>query len=365
MNTTKTSEGLLSVLVVDDSVCYRKIITDTLHSLPGVTVVGTAVNGEIGWEKIRQLQPQLVTLDVKMPGLDGVELLRRIKSTNDSVGVIMLSALTSEGAETATAALRLGAFDFVLKPEGNSFAENVQQLRTDLASKIEAYRKHLERAPRSETPPPVRGTFTPTRSKAVARPEVVVLGISTGGPEALNRLLPQIPGGFPVPIMIVQHMPPVFTRSLADSLNLRTAVTVCEAETGQRLRPGHVYIAPGGRQMRLARQEGSLCAEITDDPAENSCRPAVDYLFRSAAQICGERTLAVIMTGMGSDGTIGCRLLKQVGAPIIAQDRESCVVYGMPLLPTQEGLVQVVAPLAEIARHMVAYIQEKVSHASN
>ncbi|MBN2022138.1 MAG: chemotaxis response regulator protein-glutamate methylesterase [Pirellulales bacterium] len=351
----------IRVLVVDDTVTYRKIIAEVLTGAPGIEVVGTAPNGHIALQKIEQFHPDVITLDLEMPVMDGLEVLRRLKRSGSSVGAIMLSALTKEGAESTMTALGLGAFDFVLKPTGVSMEQNVAQLRRELLPKIDAFTRtrHIRKILRAPRGPVVVGPATKDADvvqrmrriarAAAGRPEVVVLGISTGGPQALTTMIPQLPGDLPVPLLIVQHMPPIFTKSLADDLNRRSALTVCEAADGQPILPGWVYVAPGGKQMKVRREEGHTLIHIADDPPENSCKPSVDYLFRGASQVYGGRVLGVIMTGMGNDGTLGCRLLKRQGAPILAQDAASCVVYGMPREPIEQGLADVVAPLGQIA----------------
>jgi two-component system, chemotaxis family, protein-glutamate methylesterase/glutaminase len=360
----------LRVLVVDDTAFYRKIVADALRGVAEVDVVGTAVNGQAALEKLDELRPDLLTLDLEMPDFDGIEVLRRLRLRRAAPGVIMLSAHTSSGAAATTKALGLGAFDFVLKPVGSDPEVNARRLAEQLRHKVEAFAAF--RAGRADKGPPAsvgrraetpRISGAPINAPAVdaetndALPgtpvEAVVLGISTGGPDALSKLLPRLPADLPVPVLIVQHMPPIFTRSLADDLNARSALRVVEAVDGQAAEPGLVLIAPGGKQMRLAREDEGLVVRITDDPPENSCRPAVDYLFRSAAEHLGPAVLALIMTGMGSDGTLGLRQLKKRGAFVIAQNRESSVVFGMPAGPIEEGLADVVAPLSEIHRHIV------------
>jgi two-component system, chemotaxis family, protein-glutamate methylesterase/glutaminase len=314
-----------------------------------------------------------------MPELDGIDVLRRLRTSPTPPGVIMLSAHTSTGAAATTKALSLGAFDFVLKPHGPDPEANSRRLGEQLKNKIAAFtagrtagEPSAERASgdSSNAPRPRElGAADPaefgcdTRSDAVPSVpiEAVVIGISTGGPDALSKLLPRLPADLPVPVLVVQHMPPIFTKSLAEDLDGRSALRVEEAVDGQAAEPGLVLIAPGGKQMRLDRVDGRLIVRITDDPRENSCRPAVDYLFRSAAEHLGPAVLAVIMTGMGSDGTLGLRQLKKQGAFVVAQDRESCVVFGMPAQPIREGLADVVAPLSDIARHILRSVAVRIS----
>jgi len=353
-------EEALKVLVVDDSVIYRKVVTDLLSSMPGVEVVGSAPNGRLAVQKIDLLAPDLLLLDLEMPELDGLGVLRHLSGLPREIGAIMLSAFTAEGAQATVAALAAGAFDFATKPTGNNPAESREMLDRQLRPKLTAYarRKGIRRilqpgpaearpaAPRPATPAAPRNVVYPPRH---GRVEAVVLGISTGGPKALTEMLPRLPADLPVPVLLVQHMPPVFTRSLADDLNGRCKLRVCEASEGQEVTAGRVYIAPGGKQMGVARTAGGTAIRITDDPPENSCRPAVDYLFRSAVGAWGGDLLGVIMTGMGNDGLVGCRLLKQRGATVLCQDEASCVVYGMPRGVAEEGLADVISPLAMIS----------------
>ena len=382
----------LRVLIVDDTVTYRKIVAEVLAGCPDVQVVGTAANGRIALQRLEQQAADLLLLDLEMPEMDGQAVLTELKRRNSPTGAIMLSAFTAQGAASTVAALANGAFDFVLKPSGASLEANVEHLRRELRSKLAAYARHRnlqqilfgrgagsgERGAGGEDknlPSPAgRGAGgegkllpsapgraagderflllaprSPLPAPSAGLPQVVALGISTGGPKALTEMVPQLPADLPAPLLIVQHMPPVFTKSLADDLNQRTPLCVREGVDGQPIRAGEVWIAPGGRQMKVEREKGSVVLRITDDPPENSCRPSVDYLFRSVAEVYGGRAVGVIMTGMGNDGTLGCGRLKRCGASIIAQDAATCVVFGMPREPIEKGLANVVAPLGRIA----------------
>jgi two-component system chemotaxis response regulator CheB len=362
----------LRVLVVDDTAIYRKIVSEILREIAGVEVVGTAIHGRLALEKIAELKPDLVTLDLEMPQLSGVEVLKQLRQDESSVGVLMLSAFTSAGAAATTEALRLGAFDFVLKPASDSLQASVDQLRKRLVDRVTAFAhsRNIELHPAplvapakpasSAPPPPPASRIIPAHPGEA--PEVIVLGISTGGPEALAKVIPALPADLPAPLFIVQHMPPLFTKSLADDLNTRSRLHVMEAQDGQRARPGDCLVAPGGKQMKIERTEPGPVVLITDDPPENSCRPAVDFLFRSAAHHYGARVLGVIMTGMGSDGTLGCRLLKRHGAPILAQDKDSCVVFGMPSTVIADGLADRVVPLSEMAAQITSFAKTGYAH---
>jgi two-component system, chemotaxis family, protein-glutamate methylesterase/glutaminase len=357
----------LRVLIVDDTVTYRKIVTEVLTGCPDVEVVGTAANGRIALQKMEQQAVDLLVLDLEMPEMNGQAVLEALRQRKSPAGAIMLSAFTAQGAKATLAALDGGAFDFVLKPSGESWEANRGQLCRELRDKIAAY----VRQRRFNLLPHGNGrdgscdgmaAGTPSMARPAARragpPEIVALGISTGGPKALTEMVPQLPADLPVPLLIVQHMPPVFTRSLADDLNHRTPLTVREASDGQPIRGGEVWIAPGGRQMKVRRENGQVVLRITDDPPENSCRPSVDYLFRSVAEVYSGRAVGVIMTGMGSDGSLGCRCLKHAGAAIIAQDQATCVVFGMPREPIEKGLADVIAPLDRIAPEIARLVRQ-------
>jgi two-component system chemotaxis response regulator CheB len=378
----------IKVLVVDDTIVYRKAVSDILAEMPGIEVVGVAHNGKIAVSKIQTLKPDLLTLDIEMPEMNGIEVLQYLQQHAPQVSAIMVSTLTSEGGDMTMRALELGAYDFILKPNTTNINESKQHLRTLLTPLIKAFQTgrttigSMQAGGRSgivarktgtgtvglrpqtgSTTTAVTGTKSVAPITALARrqgkSEIVTIGISTGGPNALARMMPMLPGDLGVPIVIVQHMPPVFTKSLANSLNAKCALTVKEAQDGEALQANVAYIAPGGKQMKLvASADGSnRLIKITNDPPENSCRPSADYLFRSVADYYVGRTTAVIMTGMGSDGTKGLHILKQKGALIIGQNEESCVVYGMPKAPTELGLTDVVTSLDKIAAEIVKSVK--------
>jgi two-component system, chemotaxis family, protein-glutamate methylesterase/glutaminase len=363
------TEDPIRVLIVDDTVTYRKIVGDVLSNISCVEVVGVAANGKIALQKIEQLRPDLLTLDLEMPEMDGLEVLQHLKHTGSDVRAIMLSGATAEGADSTMKALKLGAFDFVLKPTGGTAEKNAELLRHELSLKIQAFalskRVHTILHKPGPTPPHALTAQHLSKENSLVthpqrpfeigtgRPEIVVLAISTGGPASLIRMLPMLPADLGVPVLIVQHMPPIFTKSLADDLNRRCVLTVSEACDGQSVSPGHVLIAPGGQQMKVEKAGAHIVVRITDDPPENSCKPSADYLFRSVSIVYGGNAIGVIMTGMGNDGTRGSREMKQKGASIIAQDEATCVIFGMPKGPIDEGLADVVAPLDRIAGEIV------------
>ncbi len=366
---------VIKVLIVDDSVVFRKILKEALSKHPGITVVGSAVNGKDALKKIRGLRPHLVVMDVEMPELDGLQTLDQIKKQHLKVGVIMFSTLTSKGAKTTLDALSKGAFDFVPKPTGaGAFAESVKRIESELIPKIEAYGQHqgptatrTVKNYRRPAPGPQKistlhsrpdprqpaARHRPASTTACRKPlgvstAAVAIGVSTGGPNALIEVIPKFPAGFNLPIFLVQHMPPVFTTQLARRLNEKSKLSVVEAEDRQHVQAGVVYLAPGDFHMQVARDGNSKIIRLNQNPPENSCRPAVDVLFRSVAEVYGSSAIGVIMTGMGQDGLAGTRLLKGKGAVIIAQDKDTSVVWGMPKFVTEEGLADRICALQDI-----------------
>ncbi len=368
----------LRVLVVDDTVMFRKILSDALTEIPGVEVIGIAHHGKMALARIQSLQPDLVTLDIEMPEMDGLEVLEAIRAEKLDVGVIMVSAFTRRGSEMTIRALELGAFDFITKAAEGNYVQNREAIHSALAPLIKAYdqRRNIRSIlhPAQSTgiaPSQVERPRTAVLEKSGALsdssppvligktiPSMVLIGVSTGGPNALAKVIPGLPAGLGVPVFIVQHMPPMFTRSLAESLDKQSALRVKEAEHNELAQPNTVYIAPGGKQMKLAPGQGrNPLIQITDDPPENNCKPSVDTLFRSAAFHFPGRACAVIMTGMGSDGTLGLRLIKRHASRVIAQDEASCVVFGMPKEAISAGVVDVISPLDEIAGEIRKTVQ--------
>jgi len=338
-----------------------------LEGVPGVEVVGTAANGRLALSRMEALRPDLVTLDIEMPEMNGIQMLEAMRSRGVAAGVIVLSAHTARGGELTMRALELGAFDFLTKPENGAADENVAALRHQLQPMIRAFERRPEIrnilvVPRPAVPPPARAegsSSLPARRRPSGAP-MVLIGVSTGGPAALSKLLPALPADLGAPVFIVQHMPALFTQALAASLAAKSALGVKEAADGETAQANCVYIAPGGRQMKLLRgARGEAVVRITDDPPENNCRPAVDYLFRSAALEFPGRAVAAILTGMGNDGTAGLRMLKRGGCHAIAQDEASCVVFGMPREAILAGVVDTVAPLESIAEAIVHALRER------
>lgn len=348
----------IRVLVVDDSVVIRRLVTDALATDPAIEVVGVAANGRLGLDKIAQLKPDLVTLDVEMPEMTGVEALKVLRKTDRKTPVIMFSTLTERGAATTMDALAAGASDYVTKPSNvGSAAVGIQRIRDELIPKVKAlcgYGAKPAASPgASFIAPPPRPQPTGARPTARRQVEILAIGVSTGGPNALAELMPALPKDFPVPIVIVQHMPPVFTRLLAERLSAASAIQVREASAGVELAPGVAWIAPGDFHMVIEKTAKGARLALNKEPPENSCRPAVDPLFRSVDRVYGANTLAVILTGMGQDGLKGCEILYDTGAQILAQDEASSVVWGMPGFVARAGIADKIVPLNQMAGEIV------------
>lgn len=324
----------IRVLVVDDSSVVRRLVAAALNEDPQVEVVGTASQGREALERIEELSPDLVTLDVEMPVMDGLQTLAALRAQGSSIPVIMLSSHTERGAAATVDSLFHGAKDYVTKPHdlGGSAAA-VQRLRAELLPRIHALCAGADAAPVGS--PAVGGS---------PRTGVVVVGASTGGPQALMDFLEALPAPLPVPVAVVLHMPPLFTKALADRLSERVPHRVREAEPDEALVPGGVWIAPGNRHLELARRGGDLRARLQDGAPENGCRPSVDVLFRSAARAAGDGVVAVVLTGMGSDGERGAREIHAAGGTVYAQDEQSSVVWGMPGSIVRAGLARTTLP---------------------
>jgi two-component system chemotaxis response regulator CheB len=350
----------IRVMVVDDSVVVRKIVTDVLSADPDIEVVGTAVNGRIAVGKLDQLKPDLVTMDIEMPEMNGIEAVRAIRGgvggqVHSRLPIVMFSTLTERGASATLDALSAGANDYVTKPANvGSVGQSMESVRLQLIPKIKA----LTGRPVSSSP---AGAAAPLRLPPPAaprtgpgkKPAVLVIGSSTGGPEALARVLPQLPASLPVPVLLVQHMPPVFTRQFAQRLDRLCPLRVVEASDGTPLTPGTVHLAPGDHHL-VVRSSGSrdgrpgLHTGLNQGPPENFCRPAVDPLFRSAVAAFDGAVLAVVLTGMGSDGRNGAGEIRAAGGTVLVQDQNTSVVWGMPGAITQAGYADEVLPLDRI-----------------
>lgn len=370
-------------MLVDDAVVVRHVLTETLSKDPGLEVVGTASDGKIALELLPTFKPDVVVLDVEMPNMDGIETLAAIKATYPKVKVIMFSTLTSRGAAATMDALMMGADDYVCKP-GNvgSIAAAIEKINEELVPKIKALHSSsavappapAQRAPvapsasaRFGAAPPAPATrpitSTPTTSAPVApltpmgastgRPQILAIAVSTGGPNALASLMPQLPRDLAVPIVIVQHIPPMFSKALADRLDSKSALHVAECEPGAVLKPGDVWIAPGDFHMLVKREGQVVRLETNQNPPENSCRPAADVLLRSVAEAYGGNCLGLVLTGMGTDGLKGSQEIVRVGGKVIVQDEATSVVWGMPGAVANAGIADRTLPLDQIAAEIV------------
>jgi two-component system chemotaxis response regulator CheB len=352
------------VLVVDDSVVVRRIVTDVLAEDPALEVAGVAAHGRIALAKIPQLNPDLVTLDVEMPELDGLATLKAIRARYPRLPVVMFSTLTERGAAVTMEALLAGANDYVTKPANvGSVPEAMQRIRQELIPRIHALcgrepgrgavnaSRPTSLAASNSRPAPL--THRSRNGPTTVPVEAIVVGVSTGGPNALAALLPKLPADLPVPVLVVQHMPPMFTRLLAERLDRETSLSVAEAEDGAPVTPGRVLIAPGDRHLVVRRRGTMIVAGLDDGPPENSCRPAVDVLFRSAAAVYGRHVLAVVMTGMGSDGARGSEHVRAAGGGVLVQDEATSVVWGMPGAVVRLGLADEVLALDQLPTAIV------------
>ena len=353
------SHHKIRTLVVDDSVFYRGILGDTLKKMSQVEYLGNAANGKLALAKIEESPPDLITLDVEMPGMNGIEVLQKVKENFPDIQVVMISAATQESAENTIEALNQGALDFILKPTGGDQEANERQLYRELRkivsiveTKIILKRgKGIDPSIQNDSPIPAGETdYENLWVENTGEIDIVAIGVSTGGPQALPEVLNKLPKSFSVPIIIVQHLPALFVSVLVNSLNLKSNLKVVEVRENLPLKAGVVHIAPGEFHTKIVMKPGVdvPVATLTKDPPENFCRPSVDYMFRSLAEVYRGKVLAVIMTGMGKDGTAGMKLLKSYGATTIAQDEATSVVFGMPMEAINAGVVDQILPLKKI-----------------
>jgi len=344
----------IRVLVVDDSVVIRKLLCETLSQDEDLDVIGSASDGHIALAKIAQMRPDLITLDVEMPVMNGLQALASLRKLYPRLPVIMFSTLTERGASATLEALTLGASDYATKPsQTGGFDVAADRIRLELIPKIKALGRRATYALR-ETPALPKadiGEHSPI--------EIVAIGTSTGGPNALAEVLPRIPKDFPVPLVVVQHMPPTFTRLLAERLSRLSAIPIREGRAGMALAPGEAWIAPGDFHMKILRAGKRTILNLNQSPPENSCRPSVDVMFRSVAEAYGGKVLGVIMTGMGSDGVLGARAIRDAGGEIIVQDEASSVVWGMPGLVHASGLANAVYPVQSLADEITERVQSR------
>jgi two-component system chemotaxis response regulator CheB len=376
----------IRVLIVDDSAVMRRLLSDLLTEDPQIEVAGLAGDGQTALTKIQQLKPDLVTLDMEMPVMDGLDTLRALRKIHQRLPVIMFSTLTERGSCATLDALALGASDYVTKPANvGSVMASMNKIREDLIPKIKALCLRnpafalpaaipLAPSPSVSLPlgsksQPLPSPFPTTPNSPVSRPviqrkpgrthapEILAVGVSTGGPNALAEFIPALGRHFPIPIVIVQHMPPLFTRLLAERIASVSGMTCREGVAGEILRPGEAWVAPGGFHMEVESCLQGARLRMHEDPPENSCRPAVDVLFRSVAKVYGSGTLAVVLTGMGQDGLKGSEVIRTAGGSILAQDEASSVVWGMPGAVATAGLAEKVLPLHDLASEVLSRVQ--------
>jgi len=344
----------IRVVVVDDSALVRRLVTTALRGAPDIEVVGVAEDGIAAIEVVDRLKPDVVTLDIEMPRLDGLGALDGIRANHPRLPVIMFSTLTERGASATLDALSRGASDYVTKPSNTGqIADGIAVIRDQLVPRIRALAGMRKLAPGlGRTAPPTRRRTSPT-----APVRALVIGCSTGGPDALARMLPMLPADLGVPVLVVQHMPPVFTAQLAQRLDRVSALTVREAVDLDALVPGTVLLAPGDFHLRVAASGVSRRAVLDQGPQENFCRPAVDVLFRSAVEVYGAGVLGVVLTGMGQDGLVGARAITEAGGRVLVQDAETSVVWGMPGAIAGAGLADKILPLEQLPAAITTVIR--------
>ncbi len=347
----------IRVLVVDDSVVIRRLVTHALEQDPMLEVVGAASNGVIALQRIPQFNPDVLTLDIEMPEMNGLEMLRRVRRDYSQLRVIMFSTLTERGAVATLDALSLGADDYVAKASNEgSLDRSMARLREELVPKIKQFFYMPGQMAAAPIRPPTAGApekpsarpDTPVDWGIHPRPKAVAIGVSTGGPTALGAILPDLPAGFPLPVLVVQHMPPLFTRLLAERLHATCRLPVEEAVHGEPVEPGKILIAPGDFHLKVAANGRQVNVKLDQSPPLNSCRPAVDALFTSIGEVYGGAVIAAVLTGMGQDGLRGAEILKAQGARVLVQDEASSVVWGMPGAVANAQLADRILPLDQV-----------------
>lgn len=349
----------IRVLIVDDSAFVRKALRRMLSTEQDIEVVDAAADGREAMEKVCRLKPDIVTLDVRMAGMDGLTALERIMR-DCPTPVLMLSSLTREGADITLKALDLGAVDFIDKTRAES-SMDITLLANELVTKVRAIAgvDTGKLKPLAVEPAPPRAQETAAPLEAAPQPvapgkfDVVAIGTSTGGPTALQHTIPRLPRHFPAAVIVVQHMPPGFTRTLAERLNALSFLPVTEAVEGERLEPGRVLVAPAGQHLKLVKKNGRYVVHLDREPSDLFHKPSVDVMMESVARACGHRSLGVLLTGMGSDGARGMKAIKDAGGRTLAESEETCIVYGMPKSAVEEGAVDRIVPLNEMAGEIV------------
>ncbi|MBI4977699.1 MAG: chemotaxis response regulator protein-glutamate methylesterase [Spirochaetes bacterium] len=356
----------LRALVIDDSSLMRKLISQILSRDGSIEVIDTAHNGEAGLAKIRDLKPDIVTLDIEMPVMTGLELLAALRAAKIKARVIVVSALTKAGSRMAMKALDLGAMDIVHKPSG-SISVDIERVGDELIEKVKAIASLKDREINLDVSPLPPMSLEPTAVQPSAdaalmkkkRPLLLAIGISTGGPRALRIIFPQLPKNFPLPVLLVQHIPDDFVESFAESLGEQCVLPVTKAVDGEELKPGHIYIAPGNRHLGISQKRTVLSANVTETTPVSGHVPSADYLFDSVLNAVSGNAIGVIMTGMGSDGAKGLHRLRQNGAYTIAQDQATCTVFGMPRVAIGLNAADKILPLNAIIPDIIDYLARK------
>ncbi len=356
------------VMIVDDAIVVRRALSEALSRDPDLEVVGASSNGRLALARLQTLRPDIILLDIEMPEMTGLEAIPEIRKILPHVPIIMFSTLTERGAEATLEALSLGATDYVTKPNSMEMGSASESISRELIPKIKALchssagvQKVSTEAPASSARVPLPPIKIRAASMHSAALKIIAIGVSTGGPDALAKLLPSFPANFPVPVVIVQHMPPIFTTLLAKRLAERCAMPVRECQPGDLLHASCIWIAPGDYHMEVREEEHRKMLFTNQGPRENFCRPSVDVLFRSVAAVYGANSLGVILTGMGQDGLKGCEALCAAGASVIVQDEASCIVWGMPGFVARAGLAEKVLPLDQIGTEIIRRIAARPS----
>ncbi len=362
------------VIVVDDSALVRSMLTEIINRQPDMECIGAAADPLVAREMIRNLNPDVITLDVEMPRMDGIDFLSKLMRLRP-MPVVMVSTLTERGADVTLKALELGAIDFVAKPK-IGVADGLKQLADDITDKIRVASKariHRLHVPGTSAAPATPGQAPATAPKAAApvvsaslgrlsTEKIIFIGASTGGTEATKEVLITLPADAPA-VVITQHMPPGFTRNYANRLDGLCKISVKEASDGERILPGHAYIAPGGMHLSVERSGANYIARVQDGDPVNRHKPSVEVLFKSAARTVGPNAIGVMLTGMGADGARAMREMRDAGAYCVAQDEASCVVFGMPREAIAAGAVNEVLPLNKITNHLMEHLRATVGQA--
>ncbi len=356
----------IQIMIVDDSLVVRKVLINVLSTDSDLVIAGWASNGRLALAKLQTLRPDIILLDIEMPEMNGLETIPGIRKILPHTPIIMFSTLTERGAEATLDALALGASDYVAKPSNQNMAATSEAIHRDLVPKIKALCHFPVRTPipgvgvtRLISPIPRPEIRLHAASPRFAPLKIIAIGVSTGGPDALANLLPSFPVSLPVPVVIVQHMPPIFTSLLAKRLASKCALPVRECQPGDLLAPSCIWLAPGDFHMVVREEDRRVRLQTHQGPRENFCRPSVDVLFRSVAAVYGPNALGVILTGMGQDGLKGCEALCAAGASVIVQDEASSVVWGMPGFVARAGLAEKILPLDQINNEIVRRVSAR------